>query len=271
MLINRGDWDEYESGYATHAAGDPFPFRGTWWQREGWNHGAAKWAKIALVDGQPPPAFQPFTPLTVTEVGDYQNGYYQNVTYRDAGAYWYRVGLWDRSQGRPLRRVFADLPPPPFNEQNQGPPPEFNQQPGQSQPGPPLASPFPYIELLATEFGVKVPYDVAAVVGQLAQSAPGLIPILLGVGAQFRFLGDAPGDQREGYRLSGPNGPLARKVARDVAQGRYKPDPTAYLMPAWVGTRLRDGRIKLLGRGELQSLGLYDQLLDLYPLPGWQP
>ncbi len=270
MLINSADRGEYESGYAMLAAGNPFPSRGTWWQREGWNDGAAKWARISLVDGQPPPAFQPFTPLTSSEVGDYQNGYYQNITYRDAGAYWYRVGIWDRSQGRPERRVIVDLPPPPFNEQKQGPPPVFNQQPGQPEPGPPLASPFPYVELLATEFGVKVPYDLAAVVGNLAQSTQGLIPILLGAGAQFRFLGDAPGDQREGYRLSGPSGPIARKVARDIALRRYKPDPTAYLLPAWVGTHMRNGSIKLLGRGELQSLGLYDQLLDLYPLAGAQ-
>lgn len=256
-FLTADDVNDYLSGYATAKDGAPRK-PGTWWYNEGFEEASRSLPAANLVAGAVAPGGPKYAPISATDYSEYQTAYAAKIASPVAG-YWGRQAALEAQVGVPQQPLTVGQPPPAFPG------------PWAPRPGPPIvASPLlssPCVELLATEFGVKVPYDVAAVVGRLAQSSPGLIPVILGAGAQFRFLGDAPGDQTQGYRLSGPNGPIARKVARDVAAGRYSPFPAKYLLPAWVGTHMRDGSIKMLGRGELQSLGLYDQLLDLYPMP----
>lgn len=257
-LLTSDDVNDYLSGYATAEGGDPRK-PGTFWYDEGYEEQKRGLPKANLVVGSVAPEGPKYANITASELAEYRTAYAAKTAGPGAG-YWGRQGALEAQVGVPQLPLTVGQPPPPF-------PKPWIPTPG-PQPGQPPLTSWPCVELLCTEFGFKVPYDVAAVVGQLAQNATsGLLPVLLGAGAQFRFLGDAPGDQTEGYRLSGPSGPIARKVARDVTAGKYGPIPLRYQLTAWVGTHMRDGSIKLLGRGELQSLGLYDQLLELYPPP----
>ena len=123
--------------------------------------------------------------------------------------------------------------------------------------GPLLYSGARYLELGCYNRGRLIPYDEAVSLQRNEQG--GLVGVLvrLFVDVRFELLGDDPGEQREGYRLSGPNGPLARLIRQDIAAGVLNPNPRAYGLSDWVGARMRSGRIKLIGHNELLRLNLY--------------
>lgn len=111
-----------------------------------------------------------------------------------------------------------------------------------------------YYELSSKVFGKLVPYDVAVSLERLPSG--GLLDVIKAVGVDFQILGDDPGEQREGYRLSGPNGRIAAQVRRDIAAGDVDPFPQHYGLSGWVMARLKNGRLKYIGRAELERLGL---------------
>lgn len=113
---------------------------------------------------------------------------------------------------------------------------------------------WPYLELVA-ELPVigKIPYDLAVGIRSLPNG--GQLTSVLNKSVTFRLIGDGPDDHRDGFRLSGPNGPIARLVQREVAEGILSPDPRAYSLNAWIGTRSK-GEIRLLSAETLRQLGL---------------
>lgn len=120
-----------------------------------------------------------------------------------------------------------------------------------------------YLELACYRNRKLIPYDEAVQIqrnplsAQLGGLAGAIVQMLRFDEVSFDLLGDDPGEQREGYRLSGPTGPLARMIQREVAAGVINPNPRAYGMNDWVGARLSSGRIKLISAQELDRLGLY--------------
>lgn len=130
----------------------------------------------------------------------------------------------------------------------------------QTNPAPRMSLPLSsarFLELACYNRGRLIPYDEAVNLQRNEQG--GLVGVLLRffVDVRFDLLGDDPGEQREGYRLSGPSGPLARMVRQDIAAGVLNPNPRAYQLSDWVGARMRTGRIKLIGHNELLRLNLY--------------
>lgn len=77
---------------------------------------------------------------------------------------------------------------------------------------------------------------------------------------RFEVLGDAPGESRQGYRLSGPKGPVAKYLALLARQPQppFSLDPRDFGLPAWFVTKTGQGRkgIRFLSRRELLDLGI---------------
>lgn len=131
-------------------------------------------------------------------------------------------------------------PPPPYW------PPLFDQ----------ILSSARYLEVCAFILGKRVFYDTAVQLNRAATG--GLLQIVASVGISFEILGDAPGEKNRGYRLSGPGGPIARRVAALVASGDADPNPQRYGLHDWVAAKTRDG-IRFLTPAELEQLGLYTE------------
>lgn len=391
MLLRQGDIDDYRRGYQAAGARQAFPVAGSWWQQEGWNQAAAHWAPIALIVGQVPPDFQPFTPVSQADADSYWSAYESKVT--NPADWWGRVGAFDWVAGRRNRLLRAGFPPPPFHEHDpSGPLPVGNQQPNQPAPtdvfleplyqlrqsdltdyqtgwqsaaqrrakpagswwvkegfasqgaGRPQTLPsgsvnwsgitpltaadiqqyqlgfknggagvgsfwlrqgagdarsgrglqaytanqppagFPvviadatttapgdatrYLEVVAKEFGKNLPYDLAVNIQGLQA---GLIGEIAKTFLSFDILGDAPGDNRLGYKLSGPNGPIAKWVDYLTRKGDISGDPADYGLPAWIGT-YASGQgstkgVRLLGRDELAQIGVLDRLEAAFTSP----
>ena len=156
-------------------------------------------------------------------------------------------------KGGPTTPVAAPGPAQP-----QGAPVKISYQ--QTNPAPRMSLPLDgarFLELACYNRGRLIPYDEAVSLQRNEQG--GLVGVLvrLFVDVRFELLGDDPGEQREGYRLSGPSGPLARMIRQDIAAGVLNPNPRAYQLSDWVGARMRNGRIKLIGHSELLRLNLY--------------
>lgn len=120
-----------------------------------------------------------------------------------------------------------------------------------------------YLELACYRNRKLIPYDQAVQIqrnplsAQLAGLAGAIVQLLRFDEVTFDLLGDDPGEQREGYRISGPTGPLARMIQREIAAGVINPNPRAYGLTDWVGAHLSSGRIKIISSQELDRLGLY--------------
>lgn len=78
---------------------------------------------------------------------------------------------------------------------------------------------------------------------------------------RFEVLGDAPGEDRQGYRLSGTRGPVAKYLVLLGRQSQppFSLNPRDYGLPAWFVTKTTgQGRkgIRFLSRRELLDLGI---------------
>ena len=114
-------------------------------------------------------------------------------------------------------------------------------------------------------FAVKlVPLDQFLAVSRYTESLiknPGL-RALWAMAVRFEVLGDAPGEERKGYRLSGINGRVAKYLALLQQQPRppFPLDPQYYGLPAWFVTKVKGqgnrGGIRFLSRRELLDLGI---------------
>ena len=143
-------------------------------------------------------------------------------------------------RGQPGAVVPAPSTPPPYW------PPLFEQTLSRAR----------YLEVCAFIFGKRVYYDTAVQLNRAASG--GLLEIVASVGISFEILGDAPGEKNRGFKLSGPGGPIARRVAALVASGDAEPNPRRYGLNDWVAAKTRDG-IRFLTPAELEQLGLYTE------------
>lgn len=83
-----------------------------------------------------------------------------------------------------------------------------------------------YFELVATLFGLKVPYDVAF------SEMSGIVGQVVRYGVKWKLTDD----DRRGWGLAGPWGAVA-----DLAREEYGDDPGAYGAPVFVGAKTVDG------------------------------
>ena len=223
---------------------------------------------------------------------EYLNAHLADLNAGSGEKFWYAVGLSDALKGYPYRGPSARTPqappvptggtgttapyvtPPKPGSVTGGPPVILRPAPPyipKGQPGavvpapntppqswPPLfeqtLSRARYIEICAFIFGRRVFYDTAVRLNRAASG--GLLEIVASVGISFEILGDAPGEQNRGYRLSGPGGPIARRVAALVAAGQAEPNPRRYGLNDWVAAKTRDG-LRFLTPAELEGLGLF--------------
>lgn len=269
-LLIAEDLADFAQGYETAAAGGA-PRDGTWWFREGWNTAAARRPRLDLVAGYPVPGYQPLTPLTAREVALYRQGWTDgNAGSTVAGPkeWWYKYGRADGRAFRPLLPLVPDVPPPPF--------PRSVEVPQRLEPGE-LALQWPVVELVAKIFGKRVPYDRAIALEKLpfeklAASVLGQLAPIIALGSlipdftEFEFVGGGPLDEEEGYGLAGQNGRLARLIRKEADKGALSPNPERYGLPAWVGARLSNGKIRVLSAGELRKLGLFEDLVQFLGL-----
>lgn len=144
----------------------------------------------------------------------------------------YQAGLQDGLAGQPYGANFREDP--------------VAQTPGQTGA---------FYEVLATNVLTgRMPYDLAVSVERKPNQ--GLILNLLQAAIGFQVLGADPTDWTQGYRLSGPKGPIAQRVGSLVRQGVLRQsDPAFFGLDAWYGAKTQEG-FRLLGRAELQALGL---------------
>jgi len=136
-------------------------------------------------------------------------------------------------------------------------------------PPPPAAPPLvyqgpPIYEVAAYLVGKLVPLDDLLQLSKFTDSIlqnPKL-RLLWSLAVRIDVLGDAPGEDNEGYRLSGPNGPVAKYLALIQSQRNppFPVDPSYYRLPAFFVTRVkrggRRGGIRFLSRIELEHLGI---------------
>lgn len=118
---------------------------------------------------------------------------------------------------------------------------------------------FPYYEVSASILGKPVPLDLVL---QL-QNAQGPDWLITGValGTSVQVLGFDPEDSRRGFRLSGPSGPIARRVQAAIARGQLLPDPRRYGLDGWYGAKTRTG-VRLLTARDLQALNFAPAVFD---------
>lgn len=260
--MNTGDITDYTSGRQVALAGRGIGDAGAgFWSQEGFLEGQARWPAPTVIPNGPAPAGPKLAPMSVADVTGYQAGYTFYPAPLDLSRpFWFRQGYFDRQNNLPAQPLVAGSPPPPFGQ------PSIPQPPGLPTPGG-----VRYLELAAFEWGIPVPYNLAV---SLNRDSSTVLGLLVQAGLTFEILGDGPGDSRRGYRLSGPNGPIAQVVRGLIARGEIYPNPTAYGLPAWVGARtvsLFQGRrtptLRLLTARELSQLGVLDQLTQ----PGFAP
>ena len=182
----------------------------------------------------------------------------------DSTSFWRFAGMRDalagttaRSDLRPaevvVRKAPAYVPKPStspgvFVPAPPAPPPPANTP---WAPAPSTAPVFKYLELVA-ELPVigKIPFDLAVGVRKLSNGSS--LASLLNGAVQFRITGAGAAD---GFGLSGPGGPIAQRVAAMIADGTLPPDPRAFGLRAWVGTRAQ-GAIRMLNLTTLRQLSL---------------
>lgn len=228
--------------------------------------------------------------MGTAQAEQYLSAHAADLSATSGEAHWYAVGMLDARSGLPFRvpstrTTGTGTPPagtggtgtyvtPPKAGSVTGPPvivrpaPPYQRQGGggvilNPPTTPPFTPPvvvyqasprFRYLEVCGFLFGTRIPYDAAV---SLERTEGGMfVQLVKSWSVSFRLLGDAPGEQREGYHLSGPTGPIARRVAALVNAGVVIPDPRAYGLSDWVAAKTREG-VKFLSSAELEQLGLY--------------
>lgn len=145
-----------------------------------------------------------------------------------------------QSNGTPGRRVQGG---PPIVQ-----PPAYNPD---LPPGPRQFGVEKYLEVVAQTPLGPIRYDLA--VG-LENRDGGLILQIAKLLVRFEVLGDQPGDENRGFRLSGQDGALAQEV-RALQAAKRIGKPANYRLDAWYGAKTGRG-IRLIGRAELDALGI---------------
>lgn len=112
----------------------------------------------------------------------------------------------------------------------------------------PFLEAYAYIDVPFLKKGIS--FDTAVKLDTLESS--GTVVMLLQEAVKFTLLGLDPGDDRRGFKLSGPTGPIAAAVRQFVSLGNPN-DPRAYGLPYWVGARTRKG-VKLFGARTLKMI-----------------
>ena len=230
--------------------------------------------------------------MGTAQAEQYLSAHAGDLSATSGEAHWYAVGMLDARSSLPFRvpsaRTGATPPPagtsgttggsgtyvtPPKAGSVTGPPvivrpaPPYQSKGGGVILNPPTTPPFTppvviyqpsprfrYLEVCGFLFGQRIPYDAAVRANRTEGGM--LVQLVKSWSVSFRLLGDAPGEQREGYHLSGPNGPIARRVAALVNAGVVIPDPRAYGLSDWVAAKTREG-VKFLSSAEIDQLGLY--------------
>lgn len=189
------------------------------------------------------------------------------------GATWtsdYRKGLSDALTGAQPKDPAGLVPPPgAIPAPRVRPAPAYTPVPGPGRPtvfvpAPGMPVPLPPSSLVPGGFQVfevyahvplrgGIPLDVAEQLRQ--QSGATWLGLLASSLVGITLLGADPRDYRAGFRLSGPQGPIARQVAAAIRAGQLYAYPTSYGLDAWYGARTTRG-IRLISRQELQALGL---------------
>jgi hypothetical protein len=183
----------------------------------------------------------------------------------------FEAGIYDQARNLAPRiaRPGATRPVPVFTgpattTPNPNVPPVIVQPPPLVTPPPIIGYPVPvlyqpgFLEVSATLFGKPVPLDFA--VNLERREAGDWLILGLQFGTSIQVLGQDPRDARRGYKLSGPGGSIARRVAQYVAERRLPADPR-YLppprgpLPNWYGARTSTG-VRLLFLNDLNQLGV---------------
>lgn len=176
---------------------------------------------------------------------------------------WLSAGTADASEGYPARYVLTTEP--------RGPVKDYGPKRGSDaiivQP-PPDSAPIPYqgppiYEVAATFLTKLVPLDRLLTVAKFSDLTirNPLYRQLFDAALEFQILGDAPGESKQGYGLSGRDGPVAKYLAWLDANGSPAGKPQDYGLSAWWVTRTagrRGGRggIRFLSKSELLQLGI---------------
>lgn len=175
---------------------------------------------------------------------------------------WYAAAFADGKAGTPRRYLIAGQKAPVVDNSKAGPPVV-----APPVPPPPIPRPAPrfyryrVFEVCAFALGKRVPLDLFLTASKFVESDRRLekyAAIWLALNT-VRVLGDAPGEEKEGYQLSGPDGAAAQYLAWLELQG-HTYDLRDFRLPAWFATRTqgggRRGGIRFLSRPELLSLGI---------------
>ena len=122
-------------------------------------------------------------------------------------------------------------------------PPVYQPTPQETAVRGPFLEAYAYIDLPFVGRGLA--FDTAVKLDTL-ESKGTLVPLVQEV-VKFALLGREPGDERRGFKLSGPTGPTAAAVRQWVMQGN-PPDPRALGLPFWVAARTSKGARLLSAR-----------------------
>lgn len=181
----------------------------------------------------------------------------------------YRLGLQDALTGAEPKDPRGIVPPPGALPPRVRPAPAYTPRPAAGRPtvfvpppGTPVPAPplslvpgnFPVFEVYAhAPLRGGIPLDVAEQLRR--QSGTSWLGLLANSLIGITVLGADPRDHRSGFRLSGPQGRLARQIAEQIRAGQLYAYPTSYGLDAWYGAQTTRG-VRLLSRQELQALGL---------------
>lgn len=270
-----------DRGYAEYVVGEkPRPVvdntEQLFWYNVGWALRAA---------GAPPVDWSAVTKIasTTEERGWYDEGWANGARVRAGNpaapvsgpttnpAYgeWYTAAFADGKAGTPKRYLVAGQKAPIVDNRNNGGPPIVAPPVSPPPVRPPVGFPRPaprykryrVFEVCAFVLGKRVPLDALLTASKFIESDRRLqkyAAIWLALN-NIRVLGDAPGEEQEGFQLSGPTGPAAQYLAWLEAQG-HSYNLRDYNLPAWFATRTkggaRRGGIRFLSRPELLSLGI---------------
>lgn len=216
------------------------------------------------------------TALTAQEQSWYLEGYGRGIDIRNGRTpapttgvgrdfyEWVTAGTYDGQEGKYSGRYVITTEPRTAKEykpENKDkvivvlPPPNA---PPQVYQGPPI------YEVAAYFWRKLVPLDQLLDVSKFTSAVltNPLLRLLWTAAIRFEVLGDAPDEHRQGYRLSGPSGPVAKYLMLMQSQPNppFSLKPATYGLPAFFVTRVmgggRRGGIRFLSRRELEQLGI---------------
>lgn len=188
----------------------------------------------------------------------YTNGFMRypspmDLPFNDSERFYYVKGYDDAVAGRPALILQPTGPVTPYPNtgivppNRRGPirvaPPVYQPAPQETAVRGPFLEAYAYIDLPFVGRGLA--FDTAVKLDTL-ESKGTLVPLVQEV-VKFALLGREPGDERRGFKLSGPTGPTAAAVRQWVMQGNPA-DPRALGLPFWVAARTRRGARLLSAR-----------------------